>query len=108
MTDQLDCPAVALRVEFEQLKALSGVATEAAQKGGNSLMEHFGTLTWIREKGRSGDLVTTADHAAEAEVLNILSRSTLTSLFSPRNPSREHQADSCWCVDPLMPKQICS
>jgi len=104
MTDQLDCSAVATLagLNSEQLKALSGVAIEAAQKGGNSLMEHFGTLTSIREKGRSGDLVTTADHAAEAEVLNILSRSTPDiAVLAEESGASEHQADLCWCVDPL-------
>ena len=51
---------------------LAAVARRAAAAGGAKLREHYGRLERIREKGRSGDLVTEADEAAEAAVLAVL------------------------------------
>ena len=46
--------------------------------------------------------MTTADHAAEAEVLNILSRSTPDiAVLAEESGASDHVADLCWCVDPL-------
>ena len=104
MTDRLDCAAIATHagLSSEQLKALSVVAVEAARKGGSRLMEHFGKLTTIQEKGRSGDLVTAADHAAEATVLEVLSQSTPDiAVLAEESGASDHVADLCWCVDPL-------
>lgn len=104
MPERLDCAAVAADagLSHERLKALTGVAVQAAEQGGRRLMEHFGKLTSIREKGRSGDLVTTADHAAEAEVLAILSRLTPDiAVLAEESGASNHVAELCWCVDPL-------
>lgn len=104
MTGPLDCAAVAAAagLSADQLKTLSSIAIEAAQQGGLTLMEHYGRLTSIREKGRSGDLVTTADHAAEAEVLQVLSRSTPDiAVLAEESGASDHGTDLCWCVDPL-------
>ena len=104
MPERLDCAAVAADagLSHERLKALTGVAVQAAEQGGHRLMEHFGKLTSIQEKGRSGDLVTTADHAAEAEVLSVLSRlSPDIAVLAEESGASDTVADLCWCVDPL-------
>ena len=104
MPERLDCSAVAAEAGLsdERMKSLSAVAVQAARQGGLKLMDHFGRLTSIREKGRSGDLVTTADHAAEAEVLGVLSRQTPEiAILAEESGASDHVADLCWCVDPL-------
>ena len=100
----LDCYAVAAEagLSAERLKSLSAVALQAAKRGGDTLMKHFGKLNSIQEKGRSGDLVTAADHAAEAEVLGLLSRLTPEiAVLAEESGASDHVADLCWCVDPL-------
>lgn len=100
----LDCSAVAADagLSAERLRSLSAVALQAARRGGDTLMEHFGKLNSIQEKGRSGDLVTAADHAAEAEVLELLCRFTPDiAVLAEESGASEHVADLCWCVDPL-------
>ena len=100
----LDCSAVAADagLSAERLRSLSAVALQAARRGGDTLMEHFGKLNSIQEKGRSGDLVTAADHAAEAEVLELLCRFTPDiAVLAEESGASKHVADLCWCVDPL-------
>lgn len=86
------------------LAELAAVARRAAEAGGAQLRTHFGRLASIREKGRSGDLVTTADTAAEAAVLALLERETpglgVLAEESGRRAGAEAQ-DLEWCVDPL-------
>ena len=49
----------------DELMRLSAAARKAASIGGEELMRHYGQLEMIRNKGRAGDLVTSADLAAE-------------------------------------------
>ena len=60
----------------EDLSALHSTALQAAQKGGEILMAHYGRLSNVRSKGRQGDLVTEADEAAEAAVVQLLKQAT--------------------------------
>ena len=54
-----------------EIERLSGVARSAAAAGAAVLQQFYGHLEQIREKGRAGDLVTEADLAAEAAVLEV-------------------------------------
>jgi len=84
------------------LAGLAAIARDAAMAGGHVLRHHFGQLTQIREKGRSGDLVTTADTAAEAAVLSLLAaRSPGLGVLAEESGRRAGQGDLEWCVDPL-------
>ena len=85
-----------------ELQQLVAVAREAASAGAERLMQHFGHLERIREKGRAGDLVTEADEAAEAAVLAVLHRHTPEfGVLAEESGWKEGQSDLAWCVDPL-------
>ena len=60
--------------DLNQLQILLDVATEAVLAAGAILQAYWGNLEAIEEKGRPGDLVTEADKAAEAAILQILHR----------------------------------
>ena len=56
----------------------------------------------MREKGRCGDLVTEADHAAEEVVLDLLQRETPEiGVLAEESGRRQAPGDLEWCVDPL-------
>ncbi len=86
-----------------ELAELAGVAREAAMAGGERLNHHFGRLSSVREKGRAGDLVTEADLAAEAVVLELLaSRTPELGVMAEESGLRPGARDGLrWCVDPL-------
>lgn len=85
-----------------ELEHLSAVACRAAEVGGEQLRQHFGRLQQVREKGRSGDLVTEADHAAEAAVLALLEAETpQIGVLAEESGRRSRPGELEWCVDPL-------
>ena len=85
-----------------ELEHLSAVARRAAEVGGKQLRQHFGRLQQVREKGRSGDLVTEADHAAEAAVLALLEAETpQIGVLAEESGRRSRPGELEWCVDPL-------
>jgi myo-inositol-1(or 4)-monophosphatase len=85
-----------------ELEHLSAVARRAAEVGGEQLHQHFGRLQQVREKGRSGDLVTEADHAAEAAVLALLEAETpQIGVLAEESGRRSRPGELEWCVDPL-------
>lgn len=85
-----------------ELERLTAVARRAAEAGGEQLRQHFGRLEQVREKGRSGDLVTEADHAAEAAVLALLEAETpQIGVLAEESGRRSRPGDLEWCVDPL-------
>ena len=85
-----------------ELEHLSAVARRAAAVGGEQLRQHFGRLQQVREKGRSGDLVTEADHAAEAAVLALLEAETpQIGVLAEESGRRPRPGELEWCVDPL-------
>lgn len=85
-----------------ELADLASIARDAATAGGKELRRHFGNLAQIREKGRSGDLVTTADTAAEAAVLSLLAaRSPGLGVLAEESGRQAGAGDLEWCVDPL-------
>jgi len=85
-----------------ELEHLSAVARRAAEVGGEQLRQHFGRLQQVREKGRSGDLVTEADHAAEAAVLALLEAETPhIGVLAEESGRLPRPGELEWCVDPL-------
>ena len=87
------------------LKRYLDVATEAALTGGATLQAYWGKLESIEEKGRPGDLVTEADKASEAAVLEVLKR------HLPDHPilaeesgvvgATMSESPFLWAIDPL-------
>ena len=85
-----------------ELQRLVAVAREAASAGAERLMQHFGHLERIREKGRAGDLVTEADEAAEAAVLAVLQQHTPEfGVLAEESGWTQGHSNLAWCVDPL-------
>ncbi|MBE9157144.1 inositol monophosphatase [Nodosilinea sp. LEGE 06152] len=79
-------------------------ATEAALAAGAVLQHHWGNLTSIDEKGRSGDLVTEADRGAEAAVMAVLERHLPADhgiLAEESGVIRGREASLLWAIDPL-------
>lgn len=79
------------------------VATEAAQAGGAILQAYWGKLENIQEKGRPGDLVTEADQAAEAAVLEVIQRHCPTHQILAEESGKQGDPNSLylWAIDPL-------
>ena len=100
----LDCSAAASEagLSASRLEELSQVARTAADLGGSVLMQHYGRLDSIQQKARAGDLVTSADLAAEAAVLESLKAATSDiPVLAEESGSSGDTAGLCWCVDPL-------
>ncbi len=86
----------------EDLARLVAVARKASECGGAILMDHYGHLESIETKGRTGDLVTNADLAAEKCVLEFLQQETPNiAVLAEESGSFAGQGSLCWCVDPL-------
>ena len=80
------------------------IATEAALTGGAILQTYWGKLESIEEKGRPGDLVTEADKAAEAAVLEVLARHLPDHpILAEESGAIAGKAESpfLWAIDPL-------
>ena len=79
------------------------IATEAALAGGAILQSYWGKLDHIQEKGRSGDLVTEADQAAEAAILAIIQRHFQDHRILAEESGDQGDPDSpyLWAIDPL-------
>ena len=80
------------------------VATEAAHAGGEILTQFAGSLSNIQEKGRPGDLVTEADKASEAAVLEILQRRLPNHAILAEESGDfgdKAQTPYLWAIDPL-------
>jgi myo-inositol-1(or 4)-monophosphatase len=85
------------------LEGFLEIATEAALSAGAILQSHWGNLTSVREKGRSGDLVTEADATAEAAVLSILKRHFPEHQILAEESGHQGNTVSrfLWAIDPL-------
>lgn len=79
------------------------IATEAALAGGAVLQSYWGKLEDIQEKGRPGDLLTAADKAAEAAVLQILERHFPDHQILAEESGQlgNTQSQYLWAIDPL-------
>jgi len=97
--------AAALRqsgLSAEALAELLAVARRAAEAGAQPLREMFRQVIKVKEKGAAGNLVTEADHAAEAAVLAVLAEATPGfGVLAEESGRREGSGDLEWCVDPL-------
>ena len=86
----------------EQLEQLAQIAKTSADRGGQELMRHFGRIATVKSKGRAGDLVTNADLAAEATVLEALRNETPDIAILAEESGSEGEQDGLrWCIDPL-------
>ncbi|MCP9774501.1 inositol monophosphatase family protein [Cyanobium sp. WAJ14-Wanaka] len=85
-----------------EILRLVNIARQAAELGGEQLSRHFGRLIQVREKGVAGDLVTEADHAAEAAVLAFLQAETPEfGILAEESGRRPKDSPFEWCIDPL-------
>lgn len=85
-----------------ELQIFLDVATEAALAGGAILQSFAGKLEQVEEKGRPGDLVTEADKAAEATILEVIRRHFPTHAILAEESGRSGDAgDFLWAIDPL-------
>ncbi len=88
---------------MSQLQVFLDIASEAALEAGAILQDKFRNLKNIEEKGRSGDLVTEADKAAEAMVLKVLNRHVPDHqiLAEESGTLGGNQSKYLWAIDPL-------
>jgi myo-inositol-1(or 4)-monophosphatase len=87
----------------DQLLVYLDVATEAALAAGAVLQSYWGNLEQVEEKGRSGDLVTAADRAAEKVVLDVLHRHVPNHKILAEESGQlgNLESDYLWAIDPL-------
>ena len=71
---------------------LLAIARAAADAGAAELSRYWGNLSQVRSKGRAGDLVTEADLAAEAAVLQLLRERTPCLLYTSPSPRDKRQS----------------
>ena len=86
-----------------QLSGFLEIATEAAIAAGEVLLNYLGNIGTATQKGRPGDLVTVADKASEAVVLEILQRHFPTHAILAEESGKLGLAESeyLWAIDPL-------
>ncbi len=87
----------------EHLQIFLEIATEAALAAGEVLRSYFGKLDAVTEKGRPGDLVTVADKASEAVILDILRRHLPSHSILAEESGQLGEKDNeyLWAIDPL-------
>ena len=86
-----------------ELQILLEIATEAALAAGTVLQAYLGKLNAVIEKGRPGDLVTEADKASEAVILEILRRHFPSHAILAEESGKLGNTESefLWAIDPL-------
>ena len=86
----------------EQLQIFLDIATEAVMSAGIILLNHWGKLTTVEEKGHPGDLVTEADKEAEAEILKVLNRHVPNhQILAEESGQIGQNNDYLWAIDPV-------
>ncbi len=101
---ELNCSVAAKKAGISdiEMENLITVAKKASNIGGTILMEHYGSLCMVKNKGRVGDLVTNADLTAERKVLDYLNKLTpQISIHAEESGNLGPQNSLVWCVDPL-------
>lgn len=85
------------------LQIFLDIATEAAMAAGAILRDYLGKLEEIQEKGRPGDLVTTADKDAETAIIEVLQRHVPehSILAEESGQLGDNQGEYLWAIDPL-------
>lgn len=91
-----------MHLTSSELQIVLEIATEAALAAGAILRGYLG-LEEISEKGRSGDLVTAADLASEAMILDILQRHFPNHAILAEESGKlgNVESDYLWVIDPL-------
>lgn len=89
--------------DSELLQPYLDIATEAAIAAGAILRSQFGNLQSVEKKGASGNLVTAADHAAEAKVLEVIQHHFPDHAILAEEGGKLGNPDSeyLWAIDPL-------
>ena len=78
------------------------VALEIARDAGATLLEHMSAPLDIQEKGRRADIVTVADRASEAIVVERLRRDyPNATILAEESGTSRGTSDERWIVDPL-------
>lgn len=92
-----------MSVDSNQLQIFLDIATEAVLAAGVVLQTYYGNLNQVEEKGRPGDLVTVADKAAEAIVLDVLQRHVPNHAILTEESGQLGTLNSrfLWAIDPL-------
>ncbi|VEP12207.1 Inositol-1-monophosphatase [Hyella patelloides LEGE 07179] len=87
----------------QELLTFLDIASEAALAAGAILQDKFCNLENIQNKGRPGDLVTEADKAAEAKVLELLNRHLPDHqiLAEESGTLGGNDRKYLWAIDPL-------
>ncbi|MBF2029362.1 MAG: inositol monophosphatase [Oscillatoriales cyanobacterium C42_A2020_001] len=90
-------------VDPNQLQSFLDLATEAAYVAGAVLQDYADNLKQIQEKGRPGDLVTEADKAAEAKILDVLHRFVPDHAILAEESGQigDRHNPFLWAIDPL-------
>jgi len=97
-----DAAAAACGLDEHAIEQLLDLARRAAQAGARPLRELFRRVVRVEIKGRAGNLVTEADHAAEEAVLELLAAETPDyAVLAEESGRRSGSGDFEWCVDPL-------
>ena len=87
-----------------ELKEYLEIAIDAAQAAGEILQGYWGKLHKIQEKGRPGDLVTEADKASEAKILEILQKRVPHHRILAEESGQVGDTTNnkyLWAIDPL-------
>jgi myo-inositol-1(or 4)-monophosphatase len=92
-----------MTIKSEKLAKFLDIATEAALSGGAVLLDNWGKLETIEEKGRVGDLVTNVDRQAEEVILTVLERHFPEHgiLAEEAGQIGNQDNDYLWAIDPL-------
>jgi myo-inositol-1(or 4)-monophosphatase len=87
----------------EPLQTFLDIATQSVQSAGSIVLENWGKVKNIQEKGRAGDLVTEIDRLAEREILQILCRHFPDHGILAEESGRLKETDNeyLWAIDPL-------
>jgi myo-inositol-1(or 4)-monophosphatase len=97
-----DAAARASGLSQDDLSRLVDLARRASLAGAEPLRRLFRQEVRVDIKGAAGNLVTEADHAAEAAVLALLAAETPDlGVLAEESGRREGRSDLQWCVDPL-------
>lgn len=82
---------------------LLDIAILAAQEGGAILKQYWGKQLDIREKGRSGDLITEVDQKSEEKVLSVIKRHYPDHgiLAEESGTIGFQESEYLWVIDPL-------
>lgn len=101
-TTTCSAAAAAAELSHDRIAQLIEIARTTADLGGAELMQHYGKVSSINNKGPVGDLVTNADLSAEALILERLGRCTPDiAVLAEESGAQGEQEGLRWCVDPL-------